>query len=151
MSNCTSDCGDESNPIRSMIRGPQGPAGPAGATGPQGPAGLPGATGASWTPSLTVLDDAPTIASDGSTARVFEVTLGGNRTLGNPTGMVAGATYLWIVKQDATGGRALGFGSAFKFPGGVAPVLSTAANAVDIVTGVSDGANVYCNALLAFS
>lgn len=96
----------------------------------------------------TVLADGATIATDASTGNVFTVTLGGNRTLGAPSNMAAGATYIWRVTQDGTGSRTLAFASAFKWPAGVAPTLTTAASAKDIVMGVSDGTNVACTALL---
>lgn len=88
------------------------------------------------------LTDAATIAVDASLGNLFTVTLGDNRTLGNPSNLVAGF-YTFIVKQDATGGRTLAFASAYKFPAGVAPTLSTGANDVDILYGVSDGTSVY--------
>lgn len=90
------------------------------------------------------LSDGATIATDCSLGNVFTVTLGGNRTLSNPTNMAAGASYAWIITQDGTGGRTLAYGTAFKFPGGTDPVLSTGAADVDIMTGISDGTSVYC-------
>jgi hypothetical protein len=80
-------------------------------------------------------------------ANVFTVTLGGNRTLSNPTNLAAGMHLMWRIKQDGTGNRTLAYGTAFKFPGGVVPTLSTTANALDILTGVTDGTTVYCNLL----
>lgn len=91
------------------------------------------------------LTDAATIATDASLGNVFTVTLGGNRTLGAPTNLAAGATYIWIITQDGTGSRTLSYNAVFKWPGGAAPTLSTAAGAVDIICGVSDGTNVYAN------
>lgn len=79
------------------------------------------------------LTDAATITTDASLSNTFTVTLGGNRTLANPTNLVAGSFYTWRVRQDATGGRTLAFGSAFVFPSGV-PTLSTAANKRDLIT-----------------
>jgi hypothetical protein len=95
--------------------------------------------------TLNTLTDAVNIATDCNLGNVHEVTLTDNRTLDNPTNLKAGATYIWYIKQDATGSRTLAYGSAFKFPGGTAPTLTTDANAVDILTGVSDGTNVHCN------
>jgi hypothetical protein len=93
------------------------------------------------------LTDAALIATDASLANVFTVTLGGNRTLSNPTNLAAGTHLMWRIKQDGTGNRTLAYGTAFKFPGGVVPTLSTAASALDILTGVTDGTTVYCNLL----
>jgi hypothetical protein len=84
------------------------------------------------------LTDAASIATDASLGKVFSVTLGGNRTLANPTNLQGGQTYLWRVKQDGTGTRTLAYGSKFKWPASTAPVLSTAANSVDVITGVYD-------------
>ena len=57
--------------------------------------------------------------------------------------MKDGATYVLTVKQDATGSRTLAYGTAYKWPGGTAPTLSTGANDVDIMTFVSDGSSVF--------
>lgn len=98
------------------------------------------------------LTDAATIATDASLGNVFTVTLGGNRTLGAPTNLAAGATYIWIITQDGTGSRTLSYNSVFKWPGGAAPTLSTAAGAVDVICGVSpNGTNILMNYNLAFS
>lgn len=100
-----------------------------------------------WTGSQNVaavaLTDASSIATDASLGNVFTVTLGGNRTLANPTNLVAGGTYTWIVTQDATGSRTLAYGSLFKWPGGSTPVLTTAANAVDMISGVYFNSLIY--------
>lgn len=92
---------------------------------------------------LVTLVDGANISTDADLGNVFEVTLAGNRTLDNPTNLKAGATYIYFVKQDATGSRTLAYGSAFKWYGGVTPVLSTDANAVDIITFVSDGTDMF--------
>jgi hypothetical protein len=55
-------------------------------------------------------------------------------TLANPTNAKPGQKGIIIIVQDATGGRAITFGSAYKFPGGVKPVLSTAPNALDAIS-----------------
>ena len=100
---------------------------------------------------LNTLSDAVTIATDCALGNVHEVTLTDNRTLGAPTNLKAGATYLWIITQDGVGSRTLVYNAVFKFPGGIAPTLSTDIGAVDILSGVSDGTNVYCNLLEGFS
>ncbi|MBS1983120.1 MAG: hypothetical protein JST16_03015 [Bdellovibrionales bacterium] len=60
------------------------------------------------------LTDAATISVGGSLGRIYKVTLGGNRTMGNPTNLVTGRMYTFVVGQDATGGRALTWGSSYK-------------------------------------
>jgi hypothetical protein len=86
-----------------------------------------------------VLTDAGTIAWDLAAAPNAVVTLGGNRTLGNPTNMQAGGTYKLIVKQDGTGGRTLAYGSAYAFPGGTPPTITATANRVDVLTFEAHG------------
>ncbi len=99
--------------------------------------------GQAWS-TTTVLTDAVTIATDCDLGNVNTVTLTANRTLGAPTNMKDGAKYMWIIKQDAGGTNTLAYNAVFLFPGGVAPVLSTGGNAIDILTGVSDGTSIYC-------
>ena len=97
------------------------------------------------------LADGANISTNCALGNVHSVTLAGNRTLDNPTNLKAGATYLWIITQDGTGSRTLAYGTVFKFPGGTAPDLTIASGSVDILSGVSDGVNVYCNLLGDFS
>jgi len=83
--------------------------------------------------AYVTLTDAATIATDLSLGNQFQVTLGGNRTLGAPTNVVAGQSGVIRVVQDGTGSRTLAYNSVFKFPGGTAPTLTTTANAVDLL------------------
>lgn len=93
--------------------------------------------------NLTTLTDASTVAWDCSANQVCKVTLGGNRTLGNPTNVVDGATYILIVKQPASGGpRTLSYASQYKWPADAAPTLSTTADYVDLLCFVADGTNM---------
>tara|TARA_R100001443_G_scaffold56744_1_gene67697 strand:- start:2921 stop:3895 length:975 start_codon:yes stop_codon:yes gene_type:complete len=102
--------------------------------------------------NATTLSDGANISWDLSQNQVAVVTLAGNRTLDAPSNMVAGATYLIIVKQDGSGNRTLDTSaSAYKFPGGTEPTLSTGANAVDILSFVSDGSSMFGVAQLNFS
>jgi len=79
------------------------------------------------------LADGPGIAVDGDTSNNFEVELTQNSDLANPTNVVAGQTINIAVRQDGTGGWTLGFGSAYKFPGG-APTVSAGLNEEDIIS-----------------
>ena len=102
--------------------------------------------------NMTTLSDGANISWDLSQNQVAKVTLAGNRTLDAPSNQVAGATYILIVVQDGTGSRTLNTSaSAYKFPGGTEPTLSTGANAVDILTFVSDGSSMFGVAQLNFS
>jgi hypothetical protein len=81
--------------------------------------------------AISALTDGSTITPDFAVANNFSVTLGGNRTLANPTNLTAGQSGSIFVTQDGTGSRTLAYGSYFDFAGGTAPTLSTTANAVD--------------------
>lgn len=83
--------------------------------------------------TITALTDGATITPNFNNANNFSVTLGGNRTLANPTNQTAGQSGVIVVTQDGTGSRTLAYGSNWKFPGGTAPTLTTTANAVDVI------------------
>lgn len=86
--------------------------------------------------AITALTDGATITPDFSAANNFSVTLGGNRTLANPTNIVAGQSGVIFISQDGTGSRTLSYGSYWDFPGGTAPTLTTTASAVDLIAYV---------------
>ncbi len=92
-------------------------------------------TASSWTAaqrgSISTLTDGATITPDFALANNYTVTLGGNRTLANPTNLTAGQSGSIFVVQDGTGSRTLAYGSFWDFIGGTAPTLTTTANAVD--------------------
>lgn len=97
------------------------------------------------------LTDGATIAWDLATHQITDVTLAGNRTLANPTNMVARSTYILIVKQDATGSRTLTFGSAYLWPSGNAPSLTPDANGIDVLSFVCDGTHMFGGYAKAFA
>lgn len=88
-----------------------------------------------------------------------------NWTLGNKFKFTFGAqndTFTFIVPgnpcnvlivmvQDATGSRTATWPASVKWPGGVAAILSTAANAIDIITFYYDGTYFYGHASYTFS
>lgn len=80
-----------------------------------------------WAP--VTLTDTATIATDASLGTHFRVTLGGNRTLGNPTNPTDGQRAIWELIQDATGSRTITLGSAF--------ALGTDLTAVTLTTTAS--------------
>jgi hypothetical protein len=85
----------------------------------------------SLAPTITTLTDGATITPNFNDSCNFTVTLGGSRTIANPTNLVPGQSGSIFIVQDATGTRLLGWGTYWKFSGGTAPTLSTTANAVD--------------------
>lgn len=83
--------------------------------------------------SPVALTSGATITPDFNAGANFTLTLAHNATLANPTNLQAGDSGAIEITQDGTGSRTLAYGSQWKFPGG-APVLSTAAGAVDLLT-----------------
>ena len=94
-------------------------------------------SGATWGAAATVqLVDAATTTPDFNVGLDFFWPIAAaGRTLANPTNAKSGQKGLILINQDATGGRTItGWGSAWKFPGGTKPVLSTAAGALDVIS-----------------
>ena len=92
--------------------------------------------------NVTALSDGATITIDMATACHHSVTLGGNRTFAAPSNQAIGQSGSLFITQDGTGSRTASFNSAFKFVGGTAPTLSTAAAAVDRIDYVILSSNV---------
>ena len=89
------------------------------------------------------LTDGATVAWAASTAQTATFTfVSSNRTMGAPTGLVNGAFYALAVIQNG-GSNTLTWNAVFKWTGGVAPTLSTAASARDYFVFRSDGTNLY--------
>ena len=81
---------------------------------------------------------------------VQTVTMTGNCTFTMPTA-TAGKSFILICTQDGTGGRTATFTSV-KFPGGVAPTLTTTATTgVDILTFVANGTSWFGTYAQAFA
>ena len=85
--------------------------------------------------TYTVLTDAATILVDASLNDHFTVTLGGNRTLGNPSNVPgAGQTQLimFAIRQDGTGTRTLALDTNYRFGTDIPSItLSTSINKTD--------------------
>ena len=102
--------------------------------------------------NISALTDGATITPDFSAANNFSVTLAGNRTLANPTGLIAGQSGVITITQDGTGSRTLAYGSYWDFAGGTAPTLSTAASAQDVlVFFVTTSARITCQMIANLS
>ena len=92
--------------------------------------------------AVATLSETATIAVDLALSNNFTVTLTGTATaVGAPTNAVAGQSGSIFIVQDATGGRTLGWNTAWKWAGGTAPTLSTAGDAVDRVDYIVKGAS----------
>jgi len=92
--------------------------------------------------NITALSDGSTITIDMATACHHSVTLGGNRTFAAPSNQAIGQAGSLIITQDSSGSRTASFNSAFKFVGGSAPTLSTAAGSVDRIDYLVVSSNV---------
>lgn len=98
-------------------------------------------SGDTVTPAVMVgavaLTDAATIATDASLGNHFRVTLGGNRTLGNPTNLTDTQRLLWEIIQDGTGTRTITLGSNFALGTDLPAVtLTTTAGKRDFLSAV---------------
>lgn len=84
-----------------------------------------------------------------TSGQVLELTFGaGNITSLTHSGGVAGTFYTLYLKQDGTGGRLISAYTGFKWADGIAPTLSTGANAIDIMTFYYDGTSMCCVGLV---
>lgn len=77
-------------------------------------------------------------------SNVHYILLDQDLTIGKPTGPtngLSGQVINFIIKQNGTGGYTVTWNAAFKFPGGNAITVSSAANAVDLVSCQYDSIN----------
>lgn len=94
--------------------------------------------------TVTALTDGATIATDCSLGNYYRVTLGGNRTLSNPTNMVDGQRGVWEIIQDGTGTRTLALGTNFKFGTDITSVtMTTTASKRDFLTAVYNSTTTF--------
>jgi hypothetical protein len=90
---------------------------------------------------VATLTDGTSIATDASKGNLFRVTLGGNRTLSNPTAAVDGQLATWEIIQDGTGGRTLAYGGDFAFGTDVPNcTVTSTANKRDFLSAIYNAA-----------
>jgi hypothetical protein len=91
-------------------------------------------TGAAHTPTVSVTFSATAMVINCALSNVFATTFTANvttaPTLSNPSD---GQTINWFITQDSTGSRTMTWPTSFKWPSAAAGVLTTTANAVDLV------------------
>ena len=95
---------------------------------------------------------AGTLTADFGDGSIQHVTLTGNVSTATLSGFVAGkwSGGLLFIKQDGTGSRTVTWPAAVKWPEATAPVLSTAAGSIDVVSLTSfDGGTTIAGALVA--
>jgi hypothetical protein len=90
-----------------------------------------GFTRAQHTGRGVLSESATNVAVNAALSNAFRLDMGGNWNLLNPTNPQDGQVIRFLIIQDASP-RTLTFGSQYKFPGGVTPVLSTGAGEVDL-------------------
>lgn len=94
--------------------------------------------------AFVALTDAAPTALDWDSGINFTWTIGGNRTLSNPTNGQPGTWRTIEITQDGTGSRILTLGNQYRAPGGTSTiVLSTAAGAIDVL-------QIYCKTASLF-
>jgi hypothetical protein len=71
------------------------------------------------------------VSLDFATGNNFTTILNGNVSIANPVNPQPGQSGIIYVLQDGAGSRTMSFNANWKFEGGTAPTLSTAASAVD--------------------
>ena len=81
--------------------------------------------------TITTLTDGATVTPDFAASNNYTLTLGGNRTIANPTNLTAGQSGSIFLVQDGTGSRTVSWGSYWDWAAGTAPTLTTTASAVD--------------------
>ena len=74
-----------------------------------------------------------TITMDLSNANNYELTLDNNYILGNPLNIVPGQSGFISIAQTANGGKTVGWGTYWDFADGIAPILTTDSNEVNIL------------------
>jgi phage-related tail fiber protein len=84
--------------------------------------------------AFVALTDGTNIGFDWDAGLNRSLTIGGDRTLDNPTNGQPGTWRTVVITQDGTGGRTLAFGNQYKFVGGDAPALTAAAGSVDVLS-----------------
>ena len=74
------------------------------------------------------------IAINAGLSNVHKCVLNNNAMLMNPTNPMSGQVINIILQQDSFGSRIITFDTAYKFPGGFVPSLTSAANAKDMLS-----------------
>ena len=95
--------------------------------------------------SIVTLSDGATITPNFSAGNNFAVTIGGNRTLANPTNIAAGQSGVIVITNG--GSHTLAFGSYWKFKDGTAPTITV--SATDVLAYYCDSTTRISAAVLA--
>lgn len=82
---------------------------------------------------IQAITQAPTLVVNLATGLNFATVMTGNRVLAAPTNAKAGQSGVIQFVQDGSGGRTIAFDAAWKFSGGIAPQLTPAPYARDVL------------------
>lgn len=95
-----------------------------------------------YTEEFAALNSGTNVAIALSNGTVQTITLTGNWNPSSWPTAFAGMAFTLFIKQDGTGGRTITWPSSVKWPGGVAPTITSTANKVDKITfQCPDGTN----------
>lgn len=95
--------------------------------------------------TIVTLTDGATITPNFSAGNNFALTIGGNRTLANPTNIAAGQSGVIVITNG--GSHTLAFGSYWKFKDGTAPTITV--SATDVLAYYCDSTTRISAAVLA--
>jgi len=91
--------------------------------------------------SITTLTPSGAITIDANSGNFYTLTPNANFGIANPTNLAAGQSFVIEITQPASGGPRVisSWGSYFRYAGGLStlPALSTAANAVDVISCIA--------------
>lgn len=100
------------------------------------------ALGITYPSGVVILTDGASIAVNASLGDVFKVTLGGSRTLSNPTGAVDGQRMTFRIKQDGSGSRTLTLDTKFRLGTDLtSTTLTLTASKTDYIGVIYNGAD----------
>jgi hypothetical protein len=80
-----------------------------------------------------------TISWTGTEGNLYRIILTEDAILQNPTNPITGATYMFLINQDASGLWTLDYDDKFLFPDGIDPVIDFNANSKNLMTTIFDG------------
>ena len=98
--------------------------------------------GAATKQTLTTDSDGATVTFDLDESNIHQVTMAGNRTLAI-SNEDAGQVFIIKLIQDGTGSRTVTWFSTIKWPGDVAPTLTTTATKTDVFGFIVTGTDTY--------
>jgi len=103
--------------------------------------------------TVTALTSATTVTIDMAVSNNFSVTMAHNIAFANPSNdTTAGQSGSIFITQPGSGNNTASFGTDWEFPGGTAPTLSTAINAVDRIDYIiKSGTSIQAVATLAYA